>query len=151
MYTEPVHSTSVHRTSSHYKCTQNQFIVQVYTKPVHSASVYRTSSQYKCTQNQFTLQVFIETVQKGDHTDRHYKGEEEECTGDRDGTQSTINKWWIKIFFQYKCTQNQFTVQVCTGTVQKGDHTDGHYKWEECTGDSHYKWEKCTEMTLKTS
>ena len=35
VYTKPVYCTSVHKTSSLCKCTQNQFTVQVYTKPVY--------------------------------------------------------------------------------------------------------------------
>ena len=61
VYRKPVYCTSVHITSSLYKCTQNQltvqvytnqftvqvytnqFTVQVYTKPVHCTSVHKTS------------------------------------------------------------------------------------------------------------
>ena len=34
VYTNPVYCTSIHKNSLLYKCTQNQFTVQVYTKPV---------------------------------------------------------------------------------------------------------------------
>ena len=44
--------TSVHKTCWLYKCTQNQFIVQVYTKPVYCTSVH----------NQFTVQVYTKPV-----------------------------------------------------------------------------------------
>ena len=62
MYTKPVNCTSVHKTSVWYKCTQNQFMVQVYTKPVYCTSVHKTSSLCKCTQNQFTVQVYTKPV-----------------------------------------------------------------------------------------
>ena len=41
VYTKPVYCTSVHKTSSLCKCTQNQFTVQVYTKPVYWLIVKR--------------------------------------------------------------------------------------------------------------
>ena len=34
VYTKPIYCTSVQKTSLLYKCTQNQFTIQVYTKPV---------------------------------------------------------------------------------------------------------------------
>ena len=43
----PVHSHS-----------KNQFTVQLYTKPVYSTAVHKTSWQYSCTQNQFTAQMY---------------------------------------------------------------------------------------------
>ena len=43
----PVYCGSVHKTSLLYKCTQNQFMVQVYTKSVHCASVHKISLLYK--------------------------------------------------------------------------------------------------------
>ena len=45
-----------------YKCTQNQFTIQVYTKPVYCTSVHKTSLLYKCTQNQFTVQVYTKPI-----------------------------------------------------------------------------------------
>ena len=39
----PVYCASVHKTSLMYKCTQNQFNVQVYTKLVYCTSVHITS------------------------------------------------------------------------------------------------------------
>ena len=45
-----------------YRCTQNQFRVQVYTKPVYSTDVYKTSLQCRCTQNQFRVQVYTKQV-----------------------------------------------------------------------------------------
>ena len=41
-----------------YLCTQHQFTVEVYTKPVCSIGVHKTSLQYRCTQNRFTVQVY---------------------------------------------------------------------------------------------
>ena len=35
VYTNPVYYTSIHKDSLLYKCTKNQFTVQVYTKPVY--------------------------------------------------------------------------------------------------------------------
>ena len=49
-----VNSTGAHKTSLQYRCTQNQFTVQMYTKPVYSTDVR--------TQNQFTVQVYIKPV-----------------------------------------------------------------------------------------
>ena len=62
VYTKPVYGTSVHKTSLWYKCTQTQYMVQVYTKPVYCTSVHKTSSLCKCTQNQFTVQVYTKPV-----------------------------------------------------------------------------------------
>ena len=36
MHTKPVYSKGVHKTSLQYRCTQNQFTVQVYINPVYS-------------------------------------------------------------------------------------------------------------------
>ena len=69
------------KTSSQYKCTENQFTVQVYRKPVYSTSVqyrklvcstsvhYRklvcsTSVQVYTTKNQFKVKEFLETSLK---------------------------------------------------------------------------------------
>jgi len=45
----------VYSTSVQYR---NWFSVQECGKPVHSTSVQKTSLQYKCTENQFTVQVY---------------------------------------------------------------------------------------------
>ena len=37
--------TGVHKNSLQYRCTQNQFAVQVYTKPVYITGVLKTSFQ----------------------------------------------------------------------------------------------------------
>ena len=41
VHTKPVCSTAVHKTSLQYRCTQNQFTVQVYTKSVYSIGVLK--------------------------------------------------------------------------------------------------------------
>ena len=62
VYTKPVCSTGVHKTSLQYMCTQNQFAVQVCSKPVYSTCVHKTGLKYRCTQNQFTVQVNLKPV-----------------------------------------------------------------------------------------
>ena len=61
-----VYSISVHKTSLHNSCTQNQFpiqlytnkfTIQLYTKPVYSIGVLKTSLQHRCTQLFVTLVV----------------------------------------------------------------------------------------------
>ena len=54
-----VYITGAHRISLQYRCTQNQFTVEVYTKPVYNTGVHKTGLQYRCTQNKFTAQVYI--------------------------------------------------------------------------------------------
>ena len=43
-----------------FRCTENQFTVQVYRKPVYSTGVQKTSLQYNCIGNQFIVQVYRE-------------------------------------------------------------------------------------------
>ena len=43
MYTITVYSTCAHQTSLQYRCTQNQFTVQMYIEPVYSTGVHKTS------------------------------------------------------------------------------------------------------------
>ena len=45
-----------------YKWTQNQFSVQVYTKPVYSIAVHKTSLLYSCTQCHFTVPLCTKPV-----------------------------------------------------------------------------------------
>ena len=60
----PVHSitSSVHRTSFQYRCTQNQFSWHINTEPLYSTAVHKTSLQYRCTPNQFAIHMFTEPV-----------------------------------------------------------------------------------------
>ena len=53
----PVYCASVHKTSLLFKCTQNQFTVQMYTKSVYCISVHKTSLLYKCHKISFSTTV----------------------------------------------------------------------------------------------
>ena len=44
VHTKSVYSLGVHKTSFHYRCTQNRFTVQVYTKQVYSTGVHKPVS-----------------------------------------------------------------------------------------------------------
>ena len=62
LYTKPVYSTSIHKNSVLYKCTQKQFTVQVYTELVYwliMNGMYRdrTLQRYKCHKISFSTTV----------------------------------------------------------------------------------------------
>ena len=130
VYTKPIYCTSLHKTSSLYKCTQNQYTVQVYTKPAHCSSLHKTSLLYKCTQNQYSVQVYTKPVYCTSVTNKERNVHGQTILRNVQGRNITkiravqtmckmcdVCKICTKFSVQetsllYKCTKNQFTVQV---------------------------------------
>ena len=134
VYTKPVYCTSVyktsrtfvHKTSLLYKCTQNQFMIQVYAKPVHRASVHKISLLYKT-----SLLVNNERNVHGQTILRNVQGQNitkiravqtmcKMCNVCKICTKFTVQVYKKPVYYTsvhktslpYKCTQNLFTVQV---------------------------------------
>ena len=77
VYTKPINCITIHKTSSQYKCTENQFAVQVYRKPVYSTNVQGTdiTSEWNVQGTDITItrNVHGRTLHvRGMYMDRHY-------------------------------------------------------------------------------